>query len=158
MSSNDFVQYLKKYLTHKRRTPILWILQVARRQHSKKRQNSAFFFSIKLFALMQGTQIAGKLIRVCNQLWIQKQGCNEWFKWINAWCAVSASWGKWFQTETELDTKDDLKALVCACGWCIKGKIRWPWSMFSRAPERSKQLPWRKLTANSRGLGASYPC
>ena len=31
-------------------------------------------------------------------------------------CAVSASWGKWFQTETELGTKDDGKALVCACG------------------------------------------
>ena len=37
-------------------------------------------------------------------------------------CAVSALWGKWFQTETELGTKDDWKALVCARGWCIKGK------------------------------------
>ena len=33
------------------------------------RMAAGFFFSIKLYALMQGyTNIAGKLIRVCNQL------------------------------------------------------------------------------------------
>ena len=40
----------------------------------------------------------------------------------------------------------------------VQLSIRWPWSMFSRAPECSKQLPRRKLTACWRGLGASYPC
>ena len=30
--------------------------------------------------------------------------------------AISASWGKLFHIDTELGTKDDLKALVPACG------------------------------------------
>ena len=30
--------------------------------------------------------------------------------------AISASWGKLFHIDTELGTKDDLKALVRACG------------------------------------------
>ena len=68
---------------------------------------------------MQGTQIAGKLIRVCTQL--QNEGATSDLKELME-CAVSASWGKWFQTETELGTKDDWKALVCARGWCIKGE------------------------------------
>ena len=72
---------------------------------------------------MQDTQIAGKLIQVCRYpvtIYKNKSARSDLKELMER--AVSASWGKWFQTETELGTKDDWKALVCAQGWCIKGK------------------------------------
>ena len=47
--------------------------------------------TIKTALIMQGTQIAGKLIRVCTQL--QNEGATSDLKELME-CAVSASWGK----------------------------------------------------------------
>ena len=41
--------------------------------------------------------------------------------------AISSSWGKLFHIDTELGTKDDLKALVRACGIWTRGNDLFTW-------------------------------